>query len=235
LAFVAFQKSIELNEENAEAWAWLGEAKQQQGQDGSVELNQALRLNHTSATVRGLRALYWNRQEKYAQMLAEYSLANEFEPTNPAWLAGIGEAHAKLGDLISALQAYQQAVELAPDEATYWRVLAMFCAENNFYIEEIGLPAAEQAVSLSSNDPTNLDALGYTYFLSGRYSNAELTFLRAIELSPQYFPAHLHLAMNYLAQGNRAEAYNTLVFVRDADISGVYRELAQNLLNQYFP
>jgi tetratricopeptide (TPR) repeat protein len=235
LAFVAFQKSIELNEENAEAWAWLGEAKQQQGQDGSVELNQALRLNHTSATVRGLRALYWNRQEKYAQMLAEYSLANEFEPTNPAWLAGIGEAHAKLGDLISALQAYQQAVELAPDDATYWRLLAMFCAENNFYIEEIGLPSAEQAVSLSSNDPANLDALGYTYFLSGRYSNAELTFLQAIELSPQYFPAHLHVAMNYLAQNNRTAAYNSLTFVRDADTSGEYRETAQNLLNQYFP
>lgn len=235
LAFVVFQKAIELNNQNAEAWAWLGEVKQQQGQDGSVELNQALRLNHTSATVRGLRALYWNRQEKYAQMLAEYSLANEFEPTNPAWLAGIGEAHAKLGDLISALQSYQQAVELAPDDATYWRLLAMFCAENNFYIEEIGLPSAEQAVSLSPNDAVNLDALGYVYFLSGRYSNAELTFLQAIELSPQYFPAHLHLALTYLAQNNRTAAYNTLTFVRDADASGIYRESAQQLLNRYFP
>lgn len=235
LAFVAFQKAIAFNHQNAEAWAWLGEAKQQQGQNGRAELDKALLLNHTSAPVRGLRALYWKRQEKYTQMLAEYLLAHEFEPTNPAWLTGIGEAYAHLGDLIAALQAYQQAVELAPTDPTYWRLLAMFCAENNFYIEEIGLPSATQAVSLSPNDPEDLDTLGYVYFLSGRYSNAELTFLQVIDLSPQYFPAHLHLALTYLAQNNRAAAYHVLTFVRDADNSGLYRESAQRLLNQYFP
>ncbi|MBL8099846.1 MAG: hypothetical protein JNK81_11735 [Anaerolineales bacterium] len=235
LALFAFEKAIESNNQNAEAWAWLGEAKQQLGQDGSADLDKALSLNLKSATVRGLRALYWGRQSNYARALIEYSLANQIEPTNPAWLAGMGEAHAKLGDLIAALEAYQHAIEFAPDDPIYWRLLAMFCADNNFYIEEIGLPAAEQAVSLSPNDATNLDALGYVYFLSGRYSNAEITLLQAIEFSPQYFPAHLHLALTYLAQGNRPAAYNALTYVRDADVSGVYRPFAQQLLNQYFP
>jgi tetratricopeptide (TPR) repeat protein len=235
LALVAFEQAIQLDSQNAEAWAWLGEAKQQLGQDGSVELNQAVRLNHTSATVRGLRALYWSRQGKYAQVLAEYSLANEFEPTNPAWLAGIGEAHTQLGDLISALAAYQQATELAPNDATYWRLLAMFCVENDIYIEEIAVPAAQQAFSLSPNDVMVLDTLGLVYFSSRRYASAEQTLLQAIKLSPQYFPAHLHLALNYLAQNNRTAAYNSLTYVRDADVSGVYRATAQQLLNQYFP
>ena len=235
LASLAFQKSIELDSQHAEAWAWLGEAKQQLGQDGRVELDQALSLNHTSANVRGLRALYWSRQGKYAQVLAEYSLANEYEPTNPAWLAGIGEAQAKLGDLISALTAYQRATELAPADSLYWRLLANFCADNNIYLEEIALPSAQQAMSLAPNEAANLDALGYVYFLSGRYANAELNFLAAIKLSPEYFPAHLHLAANYLAQGNRPAAYNSLTYVRDADSSGVYRESAQQLLNKYFP
>lgn len=235
LAHVAFEQAIELDSQNAEAWAWLGEAKQQLGQDGSVELDKALMLNHTSATVRGLRALYWSRQGKYAQVLAEYSLANEFEPTNPAWLVGVGEAHTRLGDLISALAAYQQAVELAPDDATYWRLLAMFCAENNVYVEEIGLPAVQEANRLSPNDVIVLDAVGFVYFASGRYTNAEQTFLQAIEFSPQYFPAHLHLAMNYLAQNNRTAAYNSLTYVRDADVSGMYRDVALELLGKYFP
>ncbi|MBL8049690.1 MAG: tetratricopeptide repeat protein [Anaerolineales bacterium] len=235
LALVAFEKAIELDNQNAEAWAWLGEAKQQLGQDGRAELDKALMLNRTSPNVRALRALYWTRQEKYEQVLAEYSLANEYDPTNPAWLAGIGEAHTKLGDLISALEAYQSAVELAPADATYWRLLAMFCADNNFYIEEIGLPSAQQAVSLASNDAANQDALGYIYYLSGRHANAELSFLQAIELSPEYFPAHLHLALNYIVQGNRPAAFNALTYVRDADTSGLYRESALDLLNKYFP
>lgn len=235
LAALAFEKAIESNDQNAEAWAWLGEAKQQLGQDGSAELDKSLSLSLTSSTVRGLRALYWMRQANYARALIEYSLANQIEPTNPAWLAGIGEAQTQLGDLIAALEAYQQAIALTPNDPTYWRLLAMFCADNNFYIEEVGLPAAEQAVSLSPADAANLDALGYLYFLSGRYSNAEAALLHAIELSRQYFPAHLHLALTYLAQNNRPAAYNTLTYIRDADVSGVYREAAQQLINQYFP
>ncbi len=235
LAQIAFEQAIALDSHNAEAWAWLGETKQQLGQDGSVELNQALELKRTSATVRALRALYWNRQEKYSQMLAEYLLASEYEPNNPAWKVGIGEAHTKLGDLISALTAYQQATELAPDDATYWRLLAVFCAENQIYIEEIGLPAIQEAIRLSPNDVTVLDGLGFVYFASGRYANAENNFLAAIELEPDYFPAHLHLALNYLAQDKRNDAYNTLMYIRDADTSGIYRASAQDLLNRYFP
>lgn len=235
LAQAAFEQAIEIDEKNAEAWAWLGEAKQQLGQDGRVELDTALLLDHTSVNVRALRALYWSRQSKYEQVLAEYLLAAEFDPTNPRWQAGIGETYAILGDLVSALAAYQRAVELAPAEPMYWRLLAMFCAEKGVHVDEIGLPAAQQALALSPEDPQSLDALGFSYFSSGRFSNAEQTFLLAIEHAPNYFPAHIHLAMNYLAQGNRAAAFNSLTFVRDSDPSGVYSSAAKQLLEQYFP
>ncbi|MDO8755692.1 MAG: hypothetical protein Q7J80_17495, partial [Anaerolineales bacterium] len=65
LSVTAFEKATQLNAENAEAWAWLGEAKQQSGQEGGAELDRALALNPESAIVRALRALHWNRQEKY--------------------------------------------------------------------------------------------------------------------------------------------------------------------------
>lgn len=235
LALTAFEKAIESDEKNAEAWAWLGEAKQQLGQDGSVELDKALMLDHTSANVRALRGLYWSRKENYPQMLSEYLLAAEFEPENPRWQASIGEAYSKLGELVLALEAYRRAVELAPDEPDYWRLLAIFCAENGVQVEDIGLPAAQQALSLSPDDPLVLDALGFAYLSSGRYANAEQTLLQAIELMPDNFSAHIHLAMTYLAQGNPTAAYNSLTHVRDADSSGPYAELADQLLQRYFP
>lgn len=235
LALAAFEKAIELDEKKAEAWAWLGEAKQQLGQDGSVELDKALMLDRTSANVRALRGLYWSRQEKYPQMLSEYLLAAEFEPENPRWQVSIGEAYAKLGELVLALEAYRRAVELAPDEPDYWRLLAIFCAENAVQVEDIGLPAAQQALSLSPNDPLALDALGFAYLSTGRYANAEQTLLQAIELMPENFSAHIHLAMTYLAQGNQIAAYNSLTYVRDADTPGAYADLAAQLLQRYFP
>lgn len=235
LAFAAFEQAIASDPENAEAWAWLGEAKQQLGRDGRVELDRALFFDRTSVVVRGLRALYWERQERFAQMLAEYLLAAEYEPNNPAWRAGIGSAYAKRGDLNAALTAFQRAVELSPNDATYWRLLAVFCAENNAHVEEIGLPAALEAVRLAPENPSALDALGLAYFSSGRFANAEQTFLKALEIDPEHFPAHIHLAMNHLAQGNRTAAFNVLTFVRDADVSGVYREAALQLLERHFP
>jgi len=235
LAFVAFSQAVAMDEKNAEAWAWLGEAKQQLGQDGSVELDLALRLDHTSANVRALRGLYWNRQNRYEQALAEYLLAAEFEPENSRWWVSIGEAHANLGDLTAALDAYQHAVELTPGEAEYWRQLAVFCAERSAYVEEIGLPAAQQAQALAPNDPAVLDALGFAYLASGRYTNAEQNLQKALEIAPDYFPASLHLALTYLAQGKQSSAFNTLVHVRDSDSSGVYAEAARQLLERYFP
>jgi Flp pilus assembly protein TadD len=137
--------------------------------------------------------------------------------------------------LVAALAAYQRAVELAPGDAAYLVRLAIFCAENGVYVEEAGLPAAQQAVMLAPNDPLALDALGMSYFATRRYASAEQALTQAIELAPDYFPAHIHLALNYLAQGNRAAAFNSLTFVRDADESGLYRETVIHLLEQYFP
>ena len=243
LSIAAFEKAIALDAKNAEAWAWLGEAKQQtsgalsgsKGQEGLVELDQALSLDPASVIVRALRGLYWDRQGKYSQMLTEYLLAAEIEPANPAWQASIGDAQLKRGDLPAALSAYQRATELASNESTYWRLLAIFCAENGVRVEDVGLPAAEKAVKLAPDDPLALDALGWSYLSSGRFANAEQTLLGVIERFPDYLPAHIHLAMTYLAQGNHTPAFNELTYVRDADADGPSGSFARQLLEKYFP
>jgi tetratricopeptide (TPR) repeat protein len=242
LAIPAFEKAVSLDEENAEAWAWLGEAKQQQNiitnvpmnDAGRVELDKAVRLDHTSVVVRGLRALYWSRQEKYPQMRAEYSLAAMYEPENPAWQAGLGDAYLKSGDLVSALAAYRRATELAPNESTYWTLLAVFCAQNNVYLDEVGLPAAQKAVAISPDDPPALDALGWVYLASGRYASAEQTLLDVTERFPAYLSAHLHLALTYLAQGDYPSAKEKLVYIQSTDPKGPHGELAGQFLKQYF-
>jgi len=235
LASTAFEKAVSLKPENAEAWAWFGEAKQQTGQGGLAELDRAVALDHTSVVVHALRGLYWDRKEKYSQMLAEYLLAAEYEPANPAWQAGIGNAYLKRGDLAAALSAYQHATELAPDESTYWRLVAVLCAENGVHLEDVGLPAAEKAVQLAPDDPLALDALGWSYLASGRYANAEQILLDVIARFPDHLPAYLHLAMTYLAQGNRTAAQDKLNYVKEMDPDGIYGKEAGRILEYYFP
>ncbi len=183
LAHAAFESAVEMDEKNAEAWAWLGEANQQTGQleEGNAELDRALALNPNLSTVRGLRGLYFQRIGNFRQALAEFQVAAALEPKNPTWFVSIGESHAKLGDLIRALQAYQTAATLAPEDPSYWRLLAIFCAQNNVNIKDVGVPAAQKAVVLSKADVSSLDVLGWALILADRYDDARRILIRGLE------------------------------------------------------
>jgi tetratricopeptide (TPR) repeat protein len=233
LAHAAFESAVELDERNGEAWAWLGEAQQQTGLAHSgdyAELEKAFELNPDSPTVRGLRGLYFQRTGNFRQALTEFQAAATLEPKNPTWFVSIGEAYSKNGDLIQALQSYQAATALAPEDPNYWRLLAIFCAQNNANIKDIGVPAARQAVVLASDDAASFDILGWLLILDASYDGAERMLKRALELDAQNPSVHLHLGMLYLQRNNRASAYDHLIHARDLGSTD-----AEAILKQYFP
>jgi tetratricopeptide (TPR) repeat protein len=230
LARMAFEEAVRVDDENAEAWAWLGEANQHIGEEGDAQLDQAFQLDPDSATVRGLRGLYYQRSGNFREALTEFQRASQLEPENGMWYVSIGESHAKLGDLIDALAAYQKATTLAPEDPGYWRLLAIFCAQNNVNVRDVGVPAAQKAVVLAGEDPASLDVLGWLLTLDARYEEATRMLTRALEIDPTYSAAHLHLGMLYMQTDDRASAYDHLVQARDRG-----NEEAGTILNQYFP
>lgn len=230
LARIAFEAAVHADEKNAEAWAWLGEANQQMGEEGAPQLDQAIQLNPDSPTARGLRGLYYQRTGNFREALDEFRAAARLEPENGMWYVSMGETHAKLGDLIRALEAYQKATSLAPEDPGYWRLLAIFCAQNNVNVRDVGVPAAQKAVVLAGEDAASLDVLGWLLTLDARYEEASRMLTRALELDPKYGPAHLHLGMLYMQTNDRTSAYDHLVQARDLG-----NEEARMILNQYFP
>jgi tetratricopeptide (TPR) repeat protein len=232
LARIAFEEAVHLDEENADAWAWLGEANHQVGlpEAGKIEFEQALTLDPHSPAVRGLHGIYLQRSGNFREALTEFQAAAALEPDNPTWLVSIGESHTKLGDLIDALRAYQKATTLAPEDPGYWRLLAIFCAQNNVNVRDVGVPAAQKAVILNGEDANSLDVLGWLLTLDARYEEAERMLNRALELEPHNGSAHLHLGMFYMQTNDRISAYDHLVQARDLG----NRE-AEMILSQYFP
>ncbi|MGE5642054.1 MAG: tetratricopeptide repeat protein [Byssovorax cruenta] len=230
LARLAFESAVEADGKNAEAWAWLGESKQQAAEDGSAELKRAYDINPNSATVRGLRGLYFQRTGNFRQALTEFQTAALLDDKNPAWQVSIGETYSKLGDLIRALQAYQAATSLAPDDPSYWRLLDIFCAQNNVNVNDVGIPAAQKAVVLLKENAESLDLLGWLLLLGKRYEESEQMLLHALSVDPQNASAHLHLGLLYLERDKRDLAYPQLLNARDLGNTD-----AQVILNQYFP
>jgi tetratricopeptide (TPR) repeat protein len=231
LAQAAFEQATKADEKNAEAWAWLGEAHQQAGDtDALTYLDHALSLNPNSAVVRGLRGLYFQRIGNNREALTEFQTATVFQPKDPTLYVSIGESYSKLGDMIRAVESYQYATSLAPEEVNYWRLLAQFCAQNNIHVKDVGIPAAQRAVVIKADDSDLQDLLGWLLLLDMRYPEAERTLLHALELDSQNASVHFHLGMVYLQTDKHTLAQQHFVRARDLGNAD-----AQALLNQYFP
>ncbi|MEP0807278.1 MAG: tetratricopeptide repeat protein [Chloroflexota bacterium] len=231
LAYEAFDEAVRLDEKNAEAWAWLGEADQHTaGGEALAHLDRALSLDPNDPVVRGLRGLYFQRIGSHRQALSEFQAAAKLEPQNPAWYVSIGDEFANLGDLITALEAYQYATTVAPQDAQYWRTLAEFCARNGVYVRDVGIPAARKALELKPKDPLALDTLGWLMILDNRYYEAKWYLFQAVEADPQLASAHFHLALLYLQTGDMQAMREELVRARDLGSAE-----AKSLLAQYFP
>jgi Flp pilus assembly protein TadD len=142
----------------------------------------------------------------------------------------IGESYSKLGDLIRAVEAYQYAAHLAPEDASYWRLLAQFCGQNNVNLENVGVPAAQRVVVINGETAEALDLLGWLLSLDARYPEAERTLLHALELDAQNASANFHLAMLYFQTDQPSLAKEYLIRARDLGNTD-----AQALLEQYFP
>ena len=230
LARLAFEEAVRMDENSADAWAWLGEANQQVGGEGLEQLDRAFDLNPGSSTVRGLRGLYYERTGNYHEALKEFQTAAALEPENGMWYVSLGETQAKLGDLIRALESYQKATALAPEDPNYWRLLAIFCAQNNINIRDVGVPAAQKALVLSGEDAASLDVLGWLLTLDARYEEASRMLTRALALDPQNSSVHLHLGMLYMDTNDRLSAYDHFIQARDLG-----NKEAELILKQYFP
>jgi tetratricopeptide (TPR) repeat protein len=235
LAKHAFEQAVELQPGYAEAWAFLGEAKQQLGEDGWTELEKATRIDPQSVLTQALVAVYYRRHdqpEKAMQALAK--IINQ-EPGEGTWLIEMGYTLAQTGEINGALTYFQRAVKLDPENAAFWKELAEFCAQNNLNVMEVGLPAARQYLLLQPHSSDAMDTLGYIFMSLGDNVSAERFILDALDADSSNASAHLHLGQLYLMAYRNDDAYTqlTLAVKLDEENSGV-KLIAQRLIDRFF-
>ncbi len=235
LAAEAFYQAVLISPGYAEAWAFLGEAYQQLGQDGEAALEQALELSPDSFVVNTLLGLYWKRQGDPELALVYLYAAATLEPGNPSTEAEIGHTLDMLGDIPAALKHYQRAVAFAPEEAAYWHLLARYAMERNMQVESIGLHAARQALLLDADDPIALDLIGYGYYLLNDMVTAERFLQQALQKDPDYAPAHLHLGLLRIQQGNMLAAQDEILKAVQLAPDTPTATQAERILQQFFP
>jgi tetratricopeptide (TPR) repeat protein len=241
LAEAAFWKATQLRPDYAEAWAFLGEARQHSSRHSSMEysglaeLQRALRLSPSSVTGNLLMGLYWTRQGDYRLASSYIQTTLITEPDNPLLHAELANVLALQGNLPAAQAAYQQAISLAPEDPMFYRLLVEFCLTHQIQIRETGLPAARSALILAPEDTRSLDSIAQIMLLLEDYYSAERFLFRALEYNPAYAPAHLHLGMVFVQRGDMERGRQEFELAENLGSGTWTATLAQRFITYYYP
>lgn len=244
LAGEAFRQATLAQPNYAEAWAYLGEARQHtilkaysgaaQG-DSLAALQKAIDLDPKSLAANTFMALYWNRQGKFAKAQQALETAILLDPVNPSLFVELGNTLSIAGDLQGAQAAFKRAVDLAPRDPSFLRMMATFSLRYDYRMQEIALPAARRAVALDANDPNNLDLMGQVLIKMQDLLNAQRFLDRAIQADPNFASAHLHLGSIYMVSGNHDAARRELDLARSLAPGSLVAQQAEHLLQNGLP
>lgn len=231
----AFQHALELDSENIDVRAYLGLALDRVGKDGLRELEVAINANPGAALPRIFIAQHWLAQDQPEKAKQQLEIAARLDPENPAIFAELGAAYSALGDVSSAINAFRFATELAPDNPSFWLLLAQFSLNNEIEVQSLGLAAARNAVALNPDDPAALDILGYAYVLLNNLVLADRLLSRAVDLQPYRAATQLHLGLLRQAQGEISRAQAALEMALLLDPDGNIGQMAKRILTYSYP
>lgn len=239
LAETALEWAVTENPQYAEAWAYLGEVRQQTGNGDPLEaLNTALDLNPDSYAANLFASMYWKRSEQPETALAYLKNAVAQDAGNLSLQEDLAHTLVLAGEVEEGFQTIQTLLEADPESVEIWLMLARLSIGNGVQVSEVGLPAARQARVL---EPENAEAtllLGRAYMLDDDPLMAERFFLLAAEQAPEDAAPHLYLGLLYLNQEKSQSAQAQLQQARSlAQASGEDAIAAQadQILEQYYP
>lgn len=238
LAGHAFEQAANLRPDYLETWAYWGEALQHledPSRDPLDVLENALALDDRSPLVNMFLGLYWQREGSHDTALDYFGKAEQAWPDHPDVYVEQGRSLAALGELETAVEKFQQAIELNPLDGTSYSQLAKFCITYSYQVRELGLPAARLAVQFDGQDPEILDVMGQVLLDLGDEMNALKFFQRALETDPSYAPAYFHIGIIYSARENNELTvyYLQQVLLYSENLSLIDR--AERLLSSYLP
>jgi Flp pilus assembly protein TadD len=200
------------------------------GKEGLNELQKAVEIAPAKAIPHLFLGMHWLGKKELSKAIQELEISARLDQGNPTIAAQLGEAYAAIGDYGTALQAYQIAASLAPEEPTFWLLLSQFCLKNEFQVESTALPAARKALVLAPDSPAALDAMGYSYFLLGELDFAEHFLRQAATLAPDYAVSHYHLGLLWNTRGQAVKARIAFETAQSLDPDGSVGKLAQRAL-----
>lgn len=172
-------------------------------EEAVVALETAVSLDPENATALALLGGVRIEFEQYEQGIEEINKAIELDPdleiayVNRCTLLGLSNGEG-------ALEACEQAVEIAPENADAQNGLGITLF-NQGNTEE-AITYFNEALRLNPEHPWAINNIGYSYIQLEQYENAIEALLQAIEVKPDNAQAHGNLGLAYGYNGDYEES-----------------------------
>jgi len=230
-AIVDFNKAIQINKKDHQAFANRGKAKDELGdlQGALSDLTKAIELdpeNHDYYIHRGNTKL---KMKDIAGAIQDCSKSIKLQPEDAALYAHRAGVYQKTGELENALEDLSTAIRLSPSYALYYVHKAAILNQQG----KIGLAIREMDDALS-HEPLNVSYLivrGKYYLLSNQIQKAIADFEQSVSINPQYHEAYEQLAIVNERQNKLDKAlayYNKAVAFCDKEANREYAALLNN-------
>ena len=204
-----FKKAIKLDPNSAHAHDNLATIFAEKGQlfEALLEFMEALRVEPDSPTVHHYLGSFLAAHGQDLA-IAEYHKAIDLEFDFPDAHVNLALALSDRGQLEEAVIELETAHEQAPEDEMIEHELASCLIDLERYPDAIG-----HLKKIIKNHAEHVEAyvdLGIAYTAQGFYAEAESVLLKALEIDPDDFSSHYHLAALYATWGRAKDALDQL-------------------------
>jgi tetratricopeptide (TPR) repeat protein len=205
-AILYYQKSIDLNPNNASPYINLGLAYHDKGNlDKAIQvLQKAIDLNpQNSMAFNNLGAAY-AAKGNLDKAIELYEKAVEINPEYSAAYNNMGSAYIQKGNFDKAIQLFQKAIDLNPQNFQAYVGLGMAYEANGN--DDKAIELLQKAIEFNPNSFDAYLGLGTAYSYKDNPNKAIELLQKAIDLKPQVSTAYYILGGVYQDEGNLDKA-----------------------------
>lgn len=216
-AISSLEQVLQVAPDMAEAVTLLAELRLRRGDPaGAIQLLEPFVSRHPEAwQARLLLAQAYGARNETDRVLALYqALARDF-PTNPTPYLLSGLIQRQRNRLPEARTAFERAVQIRPGYLPAVEQLVQLDLMAQRFEE--ARHRAEAELARHTNSPLPWMLLYQVHLFQTNLPEAERALLKAVEVAPDYRPAHAELARVYLATGRQKEAVARLESVVEAN------------------
>jgi tetratricopeptide (TPR) repeat protein len=209
----AFEAALATNAVNPTALAYLGFTRDQQARDGLPDLEAALAMAPNDPTVHYLLGHHWRLVQDHPRAYDAFSQAYWLDSDNPALAAEVGTSLQNLGEMADAEEWLRLAVDLAPEDVHWRRLLATFYADTGFGLEARGLAFIEETSRAAPDDPDIHASLGWAFQRMGETQQAYEELNTAVGIDPSNPRSRYYFGVVLEYMGDRQGAADSYWFV----------------------